>query len=406
MAFHDRHRYVADITAQDGRPLGQLPLSIDWDGAVQAVHFGGVRRGQLPPLVRCATATIGPKWDSVRGAPRVSDVRITCHGTDGARASSTIPRTYFRAAVEAAATRLVEQGTLAIGARFYYEICAFPRSAEPAQAKARADRDAFSVSEIAQTLPLVTESLSSRLHDAERQGASIGADGDLPVFIPQHVIAEARKLARQAGDVEWGGVLIGHLCRDTTTPEIFVVVTALIPAQHALAERARLTFTAATWEAARAAIDLRSRAEACVGFAHSHVFWCRNCPDERRRSCPLMQPFFSHDDVALMRAMFPAPFNVALLLSDLGEDELRCNLFGWRDGMIVARDYHLLGAGPLRAGNAATADNPDDVTVPIADPVATCDGPVREAARGSAACRNGLAEPRASNDPQAPQKAR
>ncbi len=404
MAFNDGFRFVADVTAVDGRYLGQLPLDMDWESAVQAAYWVAVRRGVLPPLMRCASATIEPSWHSERGAPRVDGVRITCHGADGARASATIPRLYFRDAVETAALQLVAQGVLAAGERFYFEVCAYPVP-DRARYDERAGDVRLSGAEIPQPLPLVADSLETWLRGASRCGDAAGSGEDMPVFIPEQVIAEAKQLARQAGDVEWGGVLIGRLYRDTATPEIFCQVTALIPARHTVAARTRLTFTAQTWAAARAALDLRAKGELVVGFVHNHPFWCRDCPAENRRHCPLIQqPFFSRDDVALTRAMFPRPFNIAVLLSDLGEADRRCDVFGWRGGMVAARGYHLIGGVPQSADDSATdngAATAVDTAAAVANPAAESNRPRRDGSP-DASCANRPAEHRTSADLQAP----
>ncbi len=299
---------------------------------------------------------------------------------------------------------------LAAGERFFFEVCAFP-DPELARGAERAGDDGFSGAEIPQPLPLVADSLESWLRGARRCGDPAASDADMPVFIPARVIAEAKQLARQAGDVEWGGVLLGRLYRDTASPEIFCQVTALIPAQHTLATPTRLTFTAATWAAARAAIDLRSEVEVVAGFLHKHPWWCRDCPALNRQDCPLRKPFFSRDDVALMRAMFARPFSIAVLLTDLGEADLRCDLFGWRDGLVTARGYHMFGDVTPRGGDGATDGDPvcdsvaatsADVAGVVAEPIAPSDAPVQEGSFGAAGCATRPAEPPPSADLQAP----
>ena len=57
-----------------------------------------------------------------------------------------------------------------------------------------------------------------------------------------------------------------------------------------------------------------------------------------------MQPFFSRDDIALHRTVFPGAFNIAVLLSDLGDPDFRCDVFGWRFGMMMSRGYYLTGS--------------------------------------------------------------
>lgn len=369
MAIVDGYRYVADVRSESGDPLGQLPMDPDWEPAVQWAHFQAIRQGELPPLVRCSSARVDPVWHSEYGQPRVDGIRIAFdrdHQDDKRSLSLLIPQAYFRAAVEAGSSVLVEEGKLEDGQRFLYEVSAFPRPRSAPDKQSPGDQD-FTVEEIAQPLPLGSASLEATLAGAKRINGPGWSDSDVPLFIPEGVITEAKQLARQAGDVESGGVLIGKLFRDAGSSELFSVVTAFIAAPHAVAETTRLTFTADTWAAVSAAVNLRGQDEILLGWAHSHPFWCKSCPEERRRDCPLLRPFFSAHDVALHRAVFFGPFHIAVLLSDLGDDDLACDVFGWRYGMVAHRGYYLTGvessggdeqneAAPGRSNESRTFD--------------------------------------------------
>lgn len=345
MAIVDRFRYVADVQSESGEPLGRLTVDPDWEPAVQWAHLQAVRQGELPPLMRCSSARVEPVWHAECGEPRVDGIRVAFdrdHRDDERSPSFVIPQAYFRSAVEVGSAVMVEEGKLQDGQRFLYEVNAFPRPRPAADLRRPSDSD-FTVEEIVQPLPLESASLEATLQGAKRINGPGWSDIDVPLFIPESVIAEAKELARQAGEVESGGVLIGKLFRDAAGSELFSVVTAFIAAAHAKAETARLTFTADTWAAVKAAVDLRGQDELLLGWAHSHPFWCKSCPEERRRDCTLLRPFFSTHDVALHRAVFSGPFHVALLLSDLGADDLACDVFGWRYGMVTHRGYYMTG---------------------------------------------------------------
>jgi hypothetical protein len=55
----------------------------------------------------------------------------------------------------------------------------------------------------------------------------------------------------------------------------------------------------------------------------------------------LRHPFLSGDDLLVHRAAFPAPFNIALLVSDDGDERHVPSVWGWRNGAILRRAYHL-----------------------------------------------------------------
>ena len=115
----------------------------------------------------------------------------------------------------------------------------------------------FSVEEIVQPLPLAGAPLASFFGNSVPAGPDEPV-GRLPVFLPRRVLDEAVESARQAGDVETGGVLVGKLRRDSgghaAASEIFVEITAQVPAPHTLSQSTKLTFTAETWAAVQAAM--------------------------------------------------------------------------------------------------------------------------------------------------------
>ena len=90
------------------------------------------------------------------------------------------------------------------------------------------------------------------------------------------------------------------------------------------------------------AIGLRGREEMILGWWHTHPFFCRNCPQERRNRCPLSVPAFSPADRQLHREVFQAPWSVALLVSYLGREQPSFDCFVWNKGLIEAEPLHIL----------------------------------------------------------------
>jgi len=362
MPVVDRFRYLAEVFV-DGESLARLPVSPDWDAALQSAHWQAVRRGRVAPLTHCSAATIRPLWQEDYGQPHVGAFSVildspTHPDTESPAAEEirvTVPRTYLRSAVVRAASRLVEEGTLRHGERFLYELSAYPVGEGLTPAALSRQLPAYSAEEVPQRLPLVPASLAEHTAAATPSGDDLSSEEDMPLFVPARVIGEAAELARRDPEIETGGLLIGRLHRDTQSPEVFAVVTAFISARHTIADPTRLTFTAETWAAAQAALDLRGGDELLLGWAHSHPCWCAGCPPERRRLCPLMKPFFSSDDIALHRTVFPAGYNIALLLSDLGEADLRLDVFGWRNGLVKPRGYYVSGGPPPLSSSMAAA---------------------------------------------------
>ena len=345
-----QYTFYATLETRSGELLSEERLDVDWHPALEWARFDAcVRRtGQSrPPAAGSGPghgATIRPVWSAAFSPPYVRGFAICEPAHDGECVE--FPLTYFAGAVTKASQRLVEAGTLKAGQRFDYRVYALPDVS---------DRDAIGPScEIVadDTFPAIhTEDAASLLRGAQKysplqtsNGASAqstSADSTPLILIPRQVLAEATALAREADDVETGGVLVGRICRDVGG-RICYRITALIPALHTQATRDSLRFTPETWVSVDAAIRLRNLGETAMGWIHSHPWFCRHCPPERRSLCAFSRPLFSQADRALHREVFLKPWNVAVLLSFLGEQEPSYDVFAWNGGQIEAAEFYVL----------------------------------------------------------------
>jgi hypothetical protein len=336
------YRYVIEMFTHDGTTsLGQYPVEVDWEPAREHLRLLGLRRGAAFDAERIA---IEPVWSEKFGEPHATGARLTA-----GELVCEVPQSYFKPLAVEASGDLVEKEVLKTGDRFLFQLLAYRQQPEPSAPR----RGGFTVRDATPPLAFVDSSLATLQAGAMASGE--GEAADVPVFIPQQVLDEAEALTREAGSVETGGILIGRLHRDASIPEIGVVVTAQIPAQHTQSKTTALTFTAETWTAVQAAIDLRKSGQIYLGWWHSHpsfAFCNAECPPERRRVCALQRPFLSADDLVLHRTVFPKAYHVALLAnhSDAG---IAFSLYGWRAGAVQSRAFHVLGATrPPRAAAA------------------------------------------------------
>lgn len=338
------YRYAIDYFTQDGKRLGSLPVEPDWGPARECAHFLAIRRGIVPPLLRDGVGSVEPVWDSECGAPVLGAARIVVAGETGEETvCEEIPSlTYFRNLAQQGSSTIVERGLLEKGDFYRYKVCAYPSTASDGEPEP-SEPDAFGVEEIGESLPLEEGPIEPLLAAATACGTD-SDPSDMRVFIPQQVMDDVMEKSREAAEVETGGVLVGNLHRCASSPEIYLEVTAQIPAAHTDPQAARLTFTADSWAAVSAAIELRHRDELMCGWWHFHPDFCRKCAEETRRNCAISGPFFSPEDVHMHRTIFPRAFHVALLVSDRGREPWDLNLFGWRHGMVVSRGFDLLGA--------------------------------------------------------------
>lgn len=328
------YRYSIEIRRdRDGRTLAQAPLVPDWSAALEWAHFNGARRGIVPPVMCDGHGRIEPIWHTELGAPYVRAFRAHVAATS---AACDIPRSYVRGHAQAAADELVERKLLEPGEMFQYIVSAFPSDA-PVDRPAAAGE--LTVEAVTQPLPLHSTSLAAYRRHAVSTPPEHGDDP--PVFVPQPVIDAVQEHAQRTPDVESGGVLIGKLHHDASIPEIFIEVTAFIPAPHTESTATTLTFTGETWAAVRSALALRRRDESMIGWAHHHPDWCRlrQCPLEKRKRCVATNAFYSPEDIHLMATVFPRGFHVGLLLSE-SHQGFAPALFGWRHGMVMQRGYY------------------------------------------------------------------
>jgi hypothetical protein len=334
MTFH----YAIELLNDAGRAIGSVGVTPDWQPAVDWTHFDGVRAGILPAHARTDPGTIEPLWQTDLGAPYVRGFRVRVHA-GGQTAVREIPRRYLQRLASETAATLARRLGIAPETDLRWMVTARPAATSAAEVT----DDGFAIAPDVRAWPVVDTSLDAFFAAAMRVGT---ADEQLPVFFPPTVLEETHALARAAGDVETGGALLGRLHRDTAgRRELFVEVTAQLPARQTVATASTITFTAATWAAIQAEIARRGRDEILVGWHHSHCDWCRlrGCPLARRRTCSGANPFFSAEDVHLHTTLFPAGYQVALLVSDsAATGGLTSSLYGWSEGLVAPRSFHVL----------------------------------------------------------------
>lgn len=342
--------------------LATQSVEPDWIPALEWARFQAVRECCAPQIeLGEPRGQIEPVFDREHGAPYVAALRAVAESANGASCEAEIPLTYFHELARSASSPLVAAGRLAAGELFEYRVCAYahpPERAEvvPAGEPPRPGTWEAEITPLAQTVRLAARRLDDYLAAAVPQGTI--TTEQFAVLIPASVLGECIELMRRAAAVETGGILLGHLRRDLERRDIFVEVTAQIPAQQAQQELCRLTFTPETWASVEAALALRGQDELWVGWWHTHPsdYWCRDCPPEKKGRCPAAGrgDYFSTHDVRLHRTVFPRAYSLALVLGGGCEAgaQPHCRLFGWQQGMIASRGYYLLYNQP-RGGSCS-----------------------------------------------------
>jgi proteasome lid subunit RPN8/RPN11 len=336
-------QFQVALRKRDGSALAQSPATPDLEPMVECARLRAHRRLRLDSLPAGARADVRPVWQDTLGQPWVKAVEICLRIPNVGEVVAHAPTTCFKRAATDASHALVERGLLESGERFSYLVAAYPVAdvaPEPAP------RRRLEIEEV----PVPLRCRPSRLADFLAQSVPCGEhDGeDIHVFIPRSILDEAEEMTRAADGVETASVLIGHLHRDPAGGEIFLEATAHIPARNPQATSTKVTLGPETWDSMHAAVKLRGAGEQMIGWFHSHpaARWCNaQCPPASRAECPLQRVFFSADDCDVQRAVFSKAFHVALLVTQT-DAGMRHALFGWRDGVIVQRGFHITGHEP------------------------------------------------------------
>ena len=335
----DDYLFMLELSRDTGESLGRVAIVPDWDPAVEWTRLAGLRAHGVWAADSSAERGVEPLWHNRLGEPFVDRFRVHLAAPTCAWFEDFPATKYFADAARDASARLVESGTVQAGDHVRYRPTAFARSDRAAPSSPFQFDAADAPPRLALKDTPVTRLLDASTPCGDAQPA------DVEVFVPQSVMEEASALTAGAGASETGGILIGHLHRDGERGEIFVEVTAQIPARHTASDALKLTFTSDTWTDVRAALALRRRDELMLGWWHSHPAreWCKACPPENQRVCRLATPFLSVDDRALHRAMFPRAFTLALLMTN-ALSGISAALFGWRTGLLEPRGFRVLSA--------------------------------------------------------------
>jgi proteasome lid subunit RPN8/RPN11 len=314
----------------------------DFSRAVEAAFFDGLRKGAFTDYdFRAEQARIEPKFvQPGGGSPRVQSFEVVLPTLAGGEHRLAFERDYFHNLVARTGKELILAGKVPEDGVILYQLAAYLDEGEKPWTGG-----------LEIELESETPEIPVRTGSRKALGPSEAWDGpepdDFPVLIPRHVIEEAVEEAKGAPEREVGGVLLGHLRRDETG-ELYLEVTALVPAEETEATELSVTFTHATWARVREVIAVRGEGEIFVGWMHSHPFrFCAECTLPVQKECLDKVLFYSADDEFLMELSFARPFMVGLLaavepLVETALGHAPVQLYGWNKGQIEARGFEVI----------------------------------------------------------------
>jgi len=334
--YTNRYRYVMTWCKQDGTVLRRAPVQLDWSELADWARFQALVRGQVQ-TGSPGEVTVEPVWHATAGAPCVG--AISLHVEAGAEPLDLeVPASWFDSPAQRGSGTLVQQGLLQAGELFNYVVTASVR----ADVFEQTATGRSTIQAIEPAIDVLDRPLNGRLDRCVPSGVHDALDAR--VIMPSDVIDQTSELTQAAGANETGGVLIGNVCRDTDTGEVYLDVTAQVHARYARSDLTKLTFTPETWTDVQDVITGRGLGESMLGWWHSHSYMketCKDCDKGRDGSCAVSAAFMSGDDVALHRTTFPRAYSLALVVANSPCNGLTWALFGWRYGRVKSRGFHI-----------------------------------------------------------------
>ena len=339
--------YSLVLFTADGVPVGRAAIDVDVEPLCQWARLLALRVGAPPGAVRTETE---PVWHA-QGEPYVGGIRIRLSAGNNRVLERVIDTGYFRPYARAATGPLVYAGGLLWGAAVLF-VARATRAPD-----ARRGRLGLLVVDTTSLPRVESASLLEFLGDAEAIDAT--AADEVPLFVPRALLGEIARLAGHASPNETGGGLVGRLWRDRERQTVFVTATRQVAAEHTEASSSRLLFTAETWRAMRASL---AEDESLVGWWHSHpaeAWLAANEGAAASETAPsggadttyavanagaVPRPaFFSEQDAAVHRVMFPAAHQIALVVDVGTGGERPITAFGWHAGHLRHRGYFVAG---------------------------------------------------------------
>ena len=330
--------FELEFLDQDGNSVRHEPLKArDFAAAIRAARFKAFCRGTFSHFATDdEMAQIDPLFAGEQTAPtQASAFHVRVRDSHGAESCSKFTTAYFASLAHRTRVALVRTEQIDGEVQLRYRLNAYL-----ADVQQPAPSEGITLEPQSMDMPIksVRRSDYCRVDTWDRAAAE---DSDFRVLIRQQVLKEVVAEAGRYPALEIAGFLLGHLCRDPQSGEVFVVVTEFVSSTETTeASSTSVTLTPDSFAEVRRIIRLRDDGEQIIGWAHSHPFrFCDECPLPPPPECISKVLFFSIDDIQLMESTFPQPFMLGLLAAveprlEQALSHLPVRLFGYRDGQI------------------------------------------------------------------------
>lgn len=349
-----------DQPREGGRLLRMEPVRMpDVIPARDETWFNGFCSGELPAPLLDHDWQLSPGESA--GRDRVKGFFVSLREGRRTYRKHFATRT-LAAAARRAALQLRDQELL--GADEEYSFFLTTRPAEAAADPAAPG--GMTAQRVSEPLIVETEPLADWLARSEVYVGPVGTempcppekvpDEVMPVFFPRELWQEAHDMSRRGGENESAAALIGYLARDVVSPNLFLVVTECLPAEHAVEEQFSVGLSGETWGDWQTRLEQRRRrlnrpAEMIVATAHGHN-WALSADANGRKTCdacPVLEIcsrstcHASQDDQQFHQSVFTeSPWALLLLWGWNARDQEEWRLYGLKDATLTPRSVRIV----------------------------------------------------------------
>ncbi|KYK22066.1 hypothetical protein AYK24_02755 [Thermoplasmatales archaeon SG8-52-4] len=348
MPLFNRYHLALEIYNQEGKTLNESKIE-NLENCYQDFKFSAFLHGVIKDYAVDPEIIFEPIWIKEGRSPYCRGFRLNMKNKR-LRYKKSYTKNVFRYDAYRIMGTMLQKQIFEAGTELFYRLIAFSNNKD--SSKTTENGKDFEVTTINNSIPIKILGIgqleeSTSVHITKEEDTE-----DFPVWIAEHVVEEMIEYVLQNKEKERAGFLIGHICRDPLTQQIFLMCHAQVAAD---AEDSSIypdkgnssihhfQFLPENFFQVQRLIELRKNNEIVLGWYHSHP-WPFAC--EKREKCTCTSIFFSISDVDVMQSAFGAPYQIAIVIGRASLENLQATpqMYGWKNGVIAKRNFYQFDA--------------------------------------------------------------
>jgi proteasome lid subunit RPN8/RPN11 len=348
MPLLNSYHLALEIYDQEGRTLNESKIE-NLVNCYQDFKFSAFLQGVIKDYAIDPEIIFEPIWIKEGKSPYCRGFRLNMKNKRLSYKKS-YNRNVFRYNAYRIMGAMVQNQKFEAGTELFYRLIAFSNNKNTLDTVV--DGEEIEVTTIQNSIPIRILGLEQLEESASVNVTKEDETDDFPVWIAEHVVEEMVEYVLQNKEKERAGFLIGHICRDPLTQQIFSMCHAQIAADtegsfiypdKGNSSITHFQFLPENFFQVQRLIELRKNNEIVLGWYHSHP-WPFAC--EKREKCTCTSIFFSISDFDVMQSAFSAPYQIAIVIGRASLANLKATpqMYGWKNGVISKRNFYQFDA--------------------------------------------------------------